>query len=95
MPLVKTTRNDDDGTLKQTLRINDEWSASLYHDPNDERKCSFVVEALTERFVLDIYVSDRERATDAFNKLFDTLQEIQIGDQNVYRESNHPLPQDL
>ena len=80
MPLVKTTRNDDGGTAKQTLRIDDEWTASLYHDPEDERKCSFLVETLTERFVLDVYVTDRERATDAFNKLFDTLQEIQIGD---------------
>jgi len=62
------------------MRINDEWSASLYHDPEDERKCSLVVETLIERFVLDVYVTDREKATDAFNQLFDTLQEIQIGD---------------
>lgn len=80
MPLVKTTLRDDDGTNKTTMRIDDEWTSSLYLDPDDERKCTFVVETFSERFALDIYVTDRDAVTEAFNRLFDTLQELQIGD---------------
>ena len=78
MPLTKTTRNDDEGTSKETLRIDDEWMPTCHFHPTDETVVSLVIEDLDHRFVLDLYVTDREATVNAFDTLFETLQELQI-----------------
>jgi len=78
MRLIKTTRNDDEGTSKETLRIDDNWMPACHFHPTDERIVCLVIEDLDNRFVLDLYVTDREATVNAFDKLFDSLQELQI-----------------
>jgi hypothetical protein len=80
MPLLRTTKNEDDGTAKQTLRISDDWLPSVHFSESNESQLSLVVETLDDRFVLDIYVTNREAGLEAFDTLFKTLQELQIGD---------------
>jgi len=78
MRLIKTTRNDDEGTSKETLRIDDDWMPACHFHATDERIVSLVIEDIDHRFVLDLYVTDREATVNAFDTLFETLQELQI-----------------
>jgi hypothetical protein len=80
MPLRKTTKFEDEGTAKQTLRMNSDWLPSVHFSDTDETQINLVIETIDDRFVLDIYVTDREAACAAFQNAFITLQELQIGD---------------
>ncbi len=80
MPLLKTTKNEDGGTSKETLRISDNWVPAIHFSEKDETELNFVIETIDERFCLDIYVTDRQAVLEAFRQLFNTLQEYQIGE---------------
>lgn len=81
MPLLETKKNDDDGTNKPTMRFGEgPWIPSIHFHETDENQISFIAETMDERFVLDIWVTNREAAVEAFDKLFTTLQELQIED---------------
>jgi hypothetical protein len=80
MPLLRTVRDADEGTAKDSLRMDDEWQPAVRMHPVDERVVSLVIEDIDNRFILDLYVKDRDATVKAFQTLFETLQELQIGE---------------
>lgn len=81
MPIHNTIRNSEQTTEKPTMTIDDDWSAAMYWNEEKEESdptVHLLIESLDERFELVLYVTDKKKLAEAFNKFLQDLQELYI-----------------
>lgn len=75
--LHKTIRNNNELTEKPTMTIDDDWSAALYWDEDEESdRASLLVESIDYRFELVLHVTDKEKLKDVLQTFLSNLQEL-------------------
>lgn len=75
--LHKTIRNNNELTEKPTMTIDDDWSAALYWDEDEESdRASLLIESIYYRFELVLHVTDKEKLKDVLQTFLSNLQEL-------------------
>jgi hypothetical protein len=75
--LHKTIRNNNELTEKPTMTIDDDWSAALYWDEDEESdRASLLIESIDYRFELVLHVTDKEKLKDVLQTFLSNLQEL-------------------